>query len=72
MSAGEGPIVPIILGSADAALAAASALESRGVLVRPIRPPTVPPGTSRLRVTVSAAHDEGLIARALAAFAEAR
>lgn len=72
VTSGEGPILPIVLGSADAALAAADALDRRGVLVRPIRPPTVPAGTSRLRVTVSAAHDEATIARALAAFAEAR
>jgi 8-amino-7-oxononanoate synthase len=51
-----GPIVPILLDSPEAAVHAASRLASAGVLVGAIRPPTVPRGTSRLRVTVSAAH----------------
>lgn len=67
-----GPIVPIVLNSPEAALAAASRLESVGILVGAIRPPTVPRGTSRLRVTLSAAHSPedveslaGQIARAI-------
>lgn len=52
------PIVPIVLGAEDAALAAAAALLKRGLLVPAIRPPTVPPGTARLRVTLSAAHGD--------------
>ena len=50
------PIIPIILGAEDEALAASHALGRQGILVPAIRPPTVPVGTSRLRVTVSAAH----------------
>lgn len=50
------PIVPIIVGAEDQALAASEALAGEGILVPAIRPPTVPAGTSRLRVTVSAAH----------------
>ncbi len=50
------PIVPVVVGGEQAALAAAAALRARGVLVPAIRPPTVPVGTSRLRVTLSAAH----------------
>ena len=50
------PIVPIIVGDEDRALAASEALREQGILVPAIRPPTVPAGTSRLRVTVSAAH----------------
>ena len=50
------PIVPIVVGREDAALAASDALARHGILVPAIRPPTVPEGTSRLRVTVSAAH----------------
>lgn len=50
------PIMPIILGSEERALAASARLLERGLLVPAIRPPTVPAGTSRLRVTVSAAH----------------
>jgi 8-amino-7-oxononanoate synthase len=47
-------IVPIVLGSNDAAVAYASLLQSRGFGIRAIRPPTVPPGTARLRVSLTA------------------
>ena len=50
------PIIPIIVGAEDRALATSDALGRQGILVPAIRPPTVPVGTSRLRVTVSAAH----------------
>jgi 7-keto-8-aminopelargonate synthetase-like enzyme len=50
------PIVPVLLGDEQRALAAAAALLERGLLVPAIRPPTVAPGTSRLRVALSAAH----------------
>ena len=53
------PIIPIIVGSEDKAITASETLASEGVLVPAIRPPTVPAGTSRLRVTVSAAHTDG-------------
>jgi 8-amino-7-oxononanoate synthase len=52
------PIVPVVLGDEAAALAAAARLLDRGLLVPAIRPPTVPPGTSRLRVALSAAHTD--------------
>ena len=52
------PIIPIIVGDEDQALAASAALAAEGILVPAIRPPTVPVGTSRLRVTVSAAHTD--------------
>ena len=52
----QSAIVPIVLGSAERALAASAELERRGFLVTAIRPPTVPPGTSRLRFAFSAAH----------------
>jgi 8-amino-7-oxononanoate synthase len=52
-----GPILPIVLGSEARALAAAAALRARGFFVPAIRPPTVPPGSSRLRVTLSSAHE---------------
>jgi 8-amino-7-oxononanoate synthase len=50
------PIVPVVFGDEAATLAAAAALLDQGMLVPAIRPPTVPPGTSRLRVALSAAH----------------
>jgi 8-amino-7-oxononanoate synthase len=50
------PIVPYVCGSEHRALEVAAALLDDGLLVTAIRPPTVPPGTSRLRVTMSAAH----------------
>jgi 8-amino-7-oxononanoate synthase len=51
------PIVPVVLGDESSALAAANRLLDAGLLVPAIRPPTVPVGTSRLRVALSAAHD---------------
>jgi 8-amino-7-oxononanoate synthase len=58
LPAAESPIVPLVLGAPDAALAASRALESRGYLVAAIRPPTVPEGTARLRFAFSAAHSD--------------
>jgi 8-amino-7-oxononanoate synthase len=57
------PIVPIVLGEAEAALAAARMLEEHGFLVIAIRPPTVPRGTARLRLTFTAQHPDAEIAR---------
>jgi 8-amino-7-oxononanoate synthase len=56
-------IVPLIVGAAEAALAAARLLETEGFLVVPIRPPTVAPGTARLRFAFTARHDDNDIAR---------
>src|SRR5262249_14732989 len=64
------PIVPIVLGDEARALAASAALLARGFLVPAIRPPTVPPGTSRLRVALSAAHTAEQIDALAAALAE--
>lgn len=66
----SGPIVPVLAGSAQRALALARALWQRGVFAPAVRPPTVPEGSSRLRLAVSAAHQEEdmhLAARALVA-----
>jgi 8-amino-7-oxononanoate synthase len=63
------PIVPYLCGTEARALTAAAALLERGLHVSAIRPPTVPAGTSRLRVTLSAAHTTeqvDTLARALA------
>ena len=67
---GDGPICPVVVGEAGAAVALADTLREKGYLVPAVRPPTVPRGRARVRVTVSAAHaathvDE--FARALAA-----
>jgi 8-amino-7-oxononanoate synthase len=59
----QSAIVPLILGDTDAALNAAAALEDDGFLVVAIRPPTVPPGTARLRFAFSAQHSDGDIER---------
>ena len=50
------PIQPLLVGEARAALALSEALRAQGILVTAIRPPTVPQGTARLRITFSAAH----------------
>lgn len=50
------PIQPLILGSNETALAVSAQLEAQGLWVPAIRPPTVPPGTARLRIALSAAH----------------
>ena len=57
----ESPIVPLVIGAEQAALDASAALEDAGFLVTPIRPPTVPTGTSRLRFTFSAEHTLGQV-----------
>jgi 8-amino-7-oxononanoate synthase len=57
------PIVPIILGDAESALAASRLLEEHGFLVTAIRPPTVPPGTARLRLTFTAQHPDNEVER---------
>jgi 8-amino-7-oxononanoate synthase len=51
-------IQPVLLGTEAAALSASNALLAVGFLVSAIRPPTVPVGTARLRITLSAAHSE--------------
>ena len=63
------PIQPIMAGSTARALAWGEALQSAGILVTAIRPPTVPQGTARLRVTLSAAHTDADLDRLLAALA---
>lgn len=61
------PIQPLLIGDAGEALALSDALLEEGILVTAIRPPTVPPGTARLRVTFSAAHGVEQVDRLLAA-----
>ncbi len=61
------PIQPIMAGSVQQALAWSHRLEERGILVSAIRPPTVPEGSARLRVTLSAAHTDEDVDRLLEA-----
>lgn len=70
----QSAIIPIVLETPERAMQASAALEKRGFLVVAIRPPTVPKGTARLRVTFSAVHSsediEGLAAAVTAVLAE--
>jgi 8-amino-7-oxononanoate synthase len=59
----QSAIVPIVMGEADRALAAARALEAQGFLAVAIRPPTVPAGTARLRLAFTAGHSESDVDR---------
>ncbi len=61
LGASRTPIQPVVLGSEAAVLAAQRELEAEGLKVAAIRPPTVPKGSARLRVTLTAAHTEGEI-----------
>ncbi len=54
----ESPIVPLIIGSAEDAVNVSKKLYENGILIPAIRPPTVPPGTSRLRISLMATHTE--------------
>ncbi len=65
----ETQILPVVLGSPERATSVARALLVEGVFGPAIRPPAVPPGTSRLRLTVMATHTEAEIQQAIAGFA---
>ena len=60
------PIIPIILSEEEKTLAYASRCIEEGILLSAIRPPTVPAGTSRIRLTVTAAHTKEELDRAVA------
>lgn len=70
LAASETPIQPIVLGEAAAAVRASEQLLDRGFFVSVIRPPTVPAGSSRLRVTLSAAHRDADVEALVIALAE--
>lgn len=61
------PIQPLLVGGNEQALALSAALAAQGLLVPAIRPPTVPQGTARLRISLSADHDAGDVTRLIAA-----
>ena len=64
------PIQPILIGDSGRALRLSQMLRERGLLVTAIRPPTVPAGSARLRVTLSAAHSEAQVQLLLDALAD--
>jgi len=69
LMASETPIQPLLVGDAGTALRLSDRLRARGLLVTAIRPPTVPKGTARLRITLSAAHEPAHVDRLLDAIA---
>lgn len=71
LAASESPILPVIVGDPDQAMNLAQALLSHGVYAPAIRPPTVPPATSRIRFTITADHTNEHIDGALAALERA-
>jgi len=64
------PIVPLIVGDASRAIELSDGLRARGILIPAIRPPTVPAGTARLRITLSATHSETDIDGLMSALSE--
>jgi 8-amino-7-oxononanoate synthase len=66
------PIIPVVIGDASRALAVSDALLQRGLWCPAIRPPTVPKGTSRLRLTANATWDDATIARILSIFSQVK
>jgi 7-keto-8-aminopelargonate synthetase-like enzyme len=67
---GDSPIIPLILGDELLAVAAAETLRESGLIAVAVRPPTVPPNTSRLRVTLSSAHTGEEVEHLLATLAK--
>jgi 8-amino-7-oxononanoate synthase len=59
----DSPIVPVIIGENDRAVAVAAALQQAGFDVRAIRPPTVPQDTARLRISINVGLSEEILAR---------
>jgi glycine C-acetyltransferase/8-amino-7-oxononanoate synthase len=68
---GQTPIVPVVLGSAETAVAASERVLERGVFAQAIRPPTVPEGSSRLRLAVMASHTKSELREAARTIAAA-
>jgi glycine C-acetyltransferase/8-amino-7-oxononanoate synthase len=67
----QSPIIPVLIGDAEKALALADRLLALGVYAPAIRPPTVPKGTSRIRTTVTSEHTRDQLDQVLAAFRQA-
>ena len=66
----QSPILPLIIGDADKCMQFSERLLEKGIFAQGIRPPTVPPGTSRLRITLMATHTADHLDRAIEAFKE--
>lgn len=64
------PIQPILIGDSEKALQVSAALKAKGIWLTAIRPPTVPQGGARLRVTLTAAHTEAQVTQLLEALSE--
>jgi glycine C-acetyltransferase len=72
LGSGESQIVPLVIGDAEKCMAFSERLLQKGVFAQGIRPPTVPEGTSRLRITLMATHTHEHLHRGLKAFEEVR
>jgi 8-amino-7-oxononanoate synthase len=70
LGSSDTPIQPLVLGGNSEAVRASAALRERGILVPAIRPPTVPEGSARLRISLSAAHSEEEVIRLASALRE--
>jgi 8-amino-7-oxononanoate synthase len=70
LSESQSPILPLVIGDADKCMRFSERLLEKGIFAQGIRPPTVPPGTSRLRITLMATHTRAHIDRAIDAFHE--
>jgi glycine C-acetyltransferase/8-amino-7-oxononanoate synthase len=68
----QSPILPLVIGDATECMEFSERLLKNGVFAQGIRPPTVPPGTSRLRITLMATHTRAQIDRALKAFRDVK
>ena len=66
----QSAIQPLLAGDAGRAMRLSSMLREKGLLIGAIRPPTVPAGTSRLRITLSAAHSEQQVDQLLEAVSQ--
>jgi len=64
------PIQPLLIGESERAIKISEQLKEKGILISAIRPPTVPKGSARLRITLSASHEEHQVDRLLSALEE--